>query len=258
MPRRALLRPSRRESGRPTGTGGVPTPTDAWHEGVAAEVAFWDEWFATRGGQWSDDYRNRLDPERPLQPQLRTLVPVPPGGTVRILDVGAGPLTFVGRRWDDRRVEITAVDALADEYERIIAAAAVKPPVPTRRCDTEHLAGTFHPDSFDLVCASNTLDHSYDPVAAIEAMVEVTRTGGAVFMRHLQNEAEHEHHQGLHRWNLHVEAGRLTVWNDEASCDVGSRLAGRATVERAETTTGRWHEVVLRKQPPSRGRRLRR
>jgi SAM-dependent methyltransferase len=211
-------------------------------------VAFWTEWFATEGSRWPESYKERLDPARPLQPAVRSLLPVAPGGTVRILDVGAGPLTFLGKRWDGRRVEITAVDALAAEYDRIMADAGVDPLVRTLRCETERLTGAFAPGSFDVVTASNTLDHSYDPLRAIEQMIEVVRPGGAVYLTHCQNEAEHERYDGLHQWNLLVEDGRFTVWNEEARRDVGHLVADRATLERAEPTTGRWHEVVLRRR----------
>jgi SAM-dependent methyltransferase len=209
-------------------------------------VAFWRDWLQTQGGPWADDHRNRLDPERPLQPAVRALVPVGAGGRVRILDVGAGPLTFLGKRWEGRHVDIVAVDALAHDYDRLLAEAGVEPPLRTGRCDTERLTEVFAPGSFDVVCASNTLDHSYDPLRAIGQMVEVTRPGGAVYLKHLQNEAEHERHVGLHQWNLQVEDGRFTVWNADARWDVEVALVGRARIERAETTTGRWHEVVLR------------
>ena len=76
-----------------------------------------------------------------------------------------------------------------------------------------------------MVGASNTLDHSYDPIRATGQMVEVTRPGGAAY----------------------VEDGRFTVWNADGRWDVGEWLGRRATVELAETTTGRWHQVVLRR-----------
>lgn len=253
--RQFLTRVTRRRNAAPVPAGATAAPLsapvaapedDPWREGLAAELAFWRKWFVTRGGQWAESFNDRQDPERPLQEAVRSLVEVEPGGTLPVLDVGAGPLTFLGKRWDGRTIDITAVDALADEYDRIMDDAGVEPLVRTRRGETEHLAALFAPGSFDVVCASNTLDHSYDPLGAIKQMVRVARPGGAVFMRHLQNEAEHEHYSGLHQWNLFVDDGHITVWSLRERHDVGEALDGIAAVERAEATTDRWHEVVLR------------
>jgi hypothetical protein len=38
----------------------------------------------------------------------------------------------------------------------------------------------------------------------------------------------------------------FTVWNRQVCWNVEELLSGSTTLERAEPTTGRWHEVVLR------------
>jgi SAM-dependent methyltransferase len=63
----------------------------------------------------------------------------------------------------------------------------VVPPVRTRRCDSERLLDMFEPDSFDVAYASNTLDHSYDPLRAIRQMIAVVRPGGIVLLQHFPN-----------------------------------------------------------------------
>jgi hypothetical protein len=73
---------------------------DTWASHIAEEVVFWDSYLETRGLQWPETYQLRLDPELELQPHLRALLePHPPGSTISILDVGAGPLTVVGKCW---------------------------------------------------------------------------------------------------------------------------------------------------------------
>ncbi len=130
---------------------------------------------------------------------------------VTILDVGAGPLTSVGKTHPDFELSIVAVDALADVYDQLLAEAAVDPPVRTLECDTERLTEMFDPDTFDVVHARNSLDHCYDPIRAVREMARVTRPGGTVVLQHYANEAETENYRGLHRWNLSVTAGRFIV-----------------------------------------------
>src|SRR5262249_26211520 len=94
-----------------------------WRTNLKEEVSFWDRWFTTQGAAWPEDYRSRQDPELELQENVRRWIDVPAGEVVQILDVGAGPLTMLGKRWDGHVVQITAVDALADRYNEMLASA---------------------------------------------------------------------------------------------------------------------------------------
>ncbi len=112
---------------------GAHTPTDEssanhqqWLAGHRDEIAFWDEWLATRGGLWPDSFRNRIDPQRPLQPFFEALLP-PDCMQARILDVGAGPLTFVGFQSPKRSLEVVAVDPLAPAYDDLLARHGIQP-----------------------------------------------------------------------------------------------------------------------------------
>src|SRR5205823_14175422 len=68
-------------------------------KGVDPELSFWRRWLESKGMHWPDDYRRRLDPnalldELPLSCYIGQL----PDDSVSILDVGAGPLTYLGKR----------------------------------------------------------------------------------------------------------------------------------------------------------------
>src|SRR5271169_5360305 len=112
----------------------------AWAAGTPHEVGYWEHYFATGGDQWPEDLKRRLDPVVPLQEHVGRYLP---RGSARILDVGAGPLTSLGKTWPDTPVEIVAVDALADEYDRILSEEGITPPVRTTRCDAERLTERF-------------------------------------------------------------------------------------------------------------------
>jgi hypothetical protein len=67
------------------------------------ELRFWDRWFRKKGLEWPDDYRTRLNPNAPLAEDYRQLIDHLPQDEIRILDVGAGPLTVIGKRHPSKR-----------------------------------------------------------------------------------------------------------------------------------------------------------
>jgi SAM-dependent methyltransferase len=203
-----------------------------WQTRLSEEVEFWQDWFDTRGASWPGDYRERLRADTQLQSHLLPYLEDCPAD-VAILDVGAGPLTVLGKQWHRGRVEITAVDALAREYDAIIEKAGVQPPVRTLYCEAERLTEMFAPDSFDLVYAQNSLDHSYSPMTALEQMLGVVRPGRFVVTRHHRNEGVNGSYGGLHQWNFDVRDGKFVIWNKHARIDVASAFAGRAEVSAA-------------------------
>jgi SAM-dependent methyltransferase len=239
--------------------GRTPAANEVWASGVDDEIAFWRDWLRTGGAEWPQDYEDRMDPRRPLDPVLAANLPPRTadgsGGTdrVTILDVGAGPLTCVGRVVEGREVDVVAVDALADAYDELLDEVGVVPPVRTVRCETERLTERFAAATFDLAHARNTLDHSYDPVLAIRQMAEVTRPGGVVVLQHYDKEAENEGYAGLHQWNLSVERGRPVVSRPVGlhtdRHDVATELAD--LVELVTATPGsrtQLDQVVLRRR----------
>jgi SAM-dependent methyltransferase len=187
-------------------------PKLRWKAGISSEVEFWDSWFRTKGLEWPADYRERFDPNLALQPRPAALLPEQPGtGKIRILDVGAGPLTYLGKKAGAREIEIVAVDPLASEYDRVVAKYQVSPPVKTQKLDAERLSARFQRDTFDLVTARNCLDHSYDPEKAVLQMIYVAKPKCYVLLEHFENEARHANWEGLHQWNFSISDGDFII-----------------------------------------------
>jgi SAM-dependent methyltransferase len=184
----------------------------AWSSGVADETNWWSEWMETRGSEWPLEYADRLNPSYPLQSYVADTIDAPPGSTIRILDVGAGPLSVLGKVFDQYIIELTPTDLLADAYNKILDRANVIPPVRTLRCSTELLPSMFSAGYFDIAHARNTLDHSYDPLLCIREMTKSVRQGGTVILVHHNDEAEHVSYEGLHQWNFHSKADDLVIW----------------------------------------------
>ncbi len=216
-----------------------------WQGRKRNEVDFWAGWLTGAPGteEWAEDREGRLNPETQIRdPVVRAELDRIPAQEVSILDVGAGPLTWLGYRYPGKKLTIVPVDPLADDYDRLLRDAGLEPPVRTIRVAGEALLERFSPASFDIAFATNALDHSADPLTIISNMVAAVRPGGVVILRHKRNEGQSARYSGLHQWNFDAVDGGLLLWNEAAEVDVGSALAGLA-----ETTA--WleeHEVVAR------------
>lgn len=180
-----------------------------WKSNISSEVRFWDRCIRTKGLIWHDEYRLRLDPQLELHEEIAKLLPIK--NEVSILDVGAGPLTYLGKIYDKAKLKIIAVDPLADEYDKILSKYSLTPLIRTKKLDAEELTKRFEEKSFDLVFARNCIDHSYSPENAILEMLKVVRENCYVLMLHRPNEAEQEKWRGLHQWNFSSEEGDFFI-----------------------------------------------
>ncbi len=214
-----------------------------WAGGIGHELRFWQGWLGTRGGGWPQDFAQRVTPDQPLPPILARLLRGR-RGPVRVLDVGAGPLSSLGTVLPGAEVELIATDPLAALYAELCGAAGVVPPVPTRFALAEELEAFFPRDHFDLVHCRNALDHSFDPLRGIAQMLGVLRPGGHVVLLHHRNEAERERYDGFHQWNFDIREGRFVIWNRAVELDVGTLLA---TPHRMTPRLGGMVEVVIEK-----------
>ena len=134
-----------------------------------------------------------------------------PVDQISILDVGAGPFTTIGTYFEESRLNITAVDPLADCYDALIRKYALEPPAKTIFAEAEKLTALFAPASFVWVNARNSIDHTASPVDAIREMMTLVKPGGMMTLRHESNEAINEGYSGFHQWNLYQENGTFYV-----------------------------------------------
>jgi SAM-dependent methyltransferase len=217
---------------------------ERWNHSIGWEVSFWDDWLRT------PEAARRLDPANPLDGPPTMLRVIEQLGTehVRIVDVGAGPITPIGRVLDGHTIEVTATDALAAEYDEVLARAGIVPPVRTIFAHAERLSETV-PHDFDVAYCANALDHMYDPARAVESMLAVVRPGGYVVLNHFANEGEIQHYTGLHQWNIDERGGDFVLWGKDSSENMTQRLADKATVEctRFPDPRGSRLEIAIRK-----------
>ncbi len=214
-----------------------------WEKGASHETDFWSEWFRTKGMEWQQDYKARLDDSLPFQEYL--IKYLPKSSRCSILDVGAGPLTLLGKVLPGYELDITAVDPLANEYDDILKRFRISPVIRTQYCEAERLSDKFLPESFDLVHIQNALDHSYDPLEGIKQMLTVLKKDCYIFLSHLTNEAEKEKYIGFHQWNFCREGDRFIIWNKDNRVDVAEELGDRAQLTISGDQT--WNVVEIKK-----------
>lgn len=232
----------------------MPLAQKNWELESEEEINFWNHWLWARGAEWPEEFQRRCDPKAMLHPSIAAMLKHPPGAVIHILDVGAGPLTYLGKHWDGWTLQITAVDPLAEAYDELLQKHKVQPLVRTRKGYAERLTELFPVDTFDLVHARNCIDHSYDPMLAIRQMVAVAKPGGLVYMHHAVNEAEQQKHEGFHQWNLYDAGGDLFVGNRAETINVTQALAGVAEVRNALYDGGIWMVNQIWKHPVVRGK----
>jgi len=230
---------------------GLPVTGSAeclWREGDRGEIAFWDEWLRTKGSRWPASYPERLDPDLLLQPTVASMLPAQ--SKVDILDVGAGPLTSLGKKLPGREIEITAIDARADEWDRLLEKYGVQPIVRSQKLLAEELTGRFAVDTFDLVYARNSIDHCDDPERAVVQMIEVVKPRCYVVLEHSQNEGEHSGWRGPHQHNLSMSSdGAFTIASKRLLVDMTAKYADLCCIECRLTCGPRaWLITKIRKR----------
>ncbi len=225
----------------------LPLPTKLrWRWSIRSEVHYWDGYLKTRGGAYGDDFRDRLNPALELQPELAALLPKDKKD-VRILDVGAGPLTYVGRQYGDYKLQIEAADPLAGEYDKLLAKYGINPPVRTKPGDAEKLREYFPEASFDLVHARNCIDHAYSPEHAVLEMLHVTKPSGYILMQHAPNEAISQDWAGLHNWNFAEEKGDFIISSKTTRVNFSEKYNDICTTRAYLNDAGDWLYTEIRK-----------
>lgn len=214
-----------------------------WRANIDNEIAFRDSFLATGGLEWKEDFPLLFDAARPIDAALVELLPE---GSCKILDVGAGVLSVVGKTAPNRQIQLTAIDPLAREYDKLLVKYAMTPPVRTKPGKAEELTSIFEKDSFDLVHARNCIDHSFNPLLAFRQMLAVVKPDGYVVAKHLINEGIHEKYVGLHQWNFFSENGKFIIGDRNGrTTDISAELKNLAQIECAESDN--WLTVKFKK-----------
>jgi SAM-dependent methyltransferase len=219
---------------------------DAWEAGKSHETAWWLNHLRSSF--------NKADREPHHEAAIkgtkafgfdRFIEHAPPEQPISVLDIGAGPITQIGPNHPSRRIEITAVDPLADDYDRIFGEIGEHPVVRTIKGEAETLANQFPADTFDFAYCRNALDHSYDPLTGISHIMRVLKPGCVFYLIGHTNEAHGGNYVGLHQWNIEVRGERPFLWRPGVQIDIAEALSKEADLVAANGDN--WYMITLRK-----------
>ncbi len=190
-----------------------------WLQGIKSELKYWDGYIATKGYGDIDDFNAYTAVKRPfvydnIFSQKNT----------SFIDVGSGPFSTCGTCTTKTNLQFIAVDMMAPIYSAIKEKYNLQTEVTPQFTIVERLASQFGLEQFDIVHMSNSLDHTFDPMAGIWQLLGVCKVNGTVILEHHQNEAEAAAYDGLHQWNCTLQNGKFEIWNRETTIDVASEL----------------------------------
>lgn len=200
----------------------------AWASGIPHEIKYWRKFLnGWKGEECAAELAARYDPERPFSQDVEDAITLPPGSTVRVLDVGAGPITSLGYRSAKYQISLTPIDALAEDYRDLIMEIGLEPPpVPTVQCRVEEIVMRFRPASFEVAHARNSLDHCPDPLVAICDMHDALAPGGLLYIRTYGDEGERRQYAGFHGWNFRARDGELILWRPGVQYNISQMFPG--------------------------------
>ena len=125
-----------------------------------------------------------------------------------VLDVGSGVCSLL-----NGLVNVDPCDPLGDLYSLVFdyKAHKIKKPLAIPAEELNFV------ECYDIVHISNALDHSQDPIKALEKLMQATKQGGYLIVQGFVNEALHEGWAGFHQWNIDIdEAGLMHVASKES------------------------------------------
>jgi SAM-dependent methyltransferase len=217
-----------------------------WRLGVAYEIEFWRKVFEGRS-EYSAGIKERLAITRPLYGEIRKELEKLGRPRVKVLDVGAGPVTCLSTGNLSFHLDITACDALSKHYDALLRRLGIVPAIKTEYCDSEKLVAKYGSNSFDIVYCRNAIDHTYNPALAVEQMLSVSKPSGFVFIEGPPNEAENEQWQGMHQWNLNAaDDGDFIIRGRKEIISIRTRLGPTASCD--AQVEKNWLKVVIRKR----------
>ena len=233
-----------RLSGEPELKGGKTNPE--WQSGLKDEIAFWERWIKGKGLEWSEDFSFRCSSETELQTYIGDLLTDKNmDSDVRIMDVGAGPLTRIGKRWNGRNIAIYPVDIAAEFFDRLLRRYDITPPVKTMVGEVEHLSQHFDSNYFDLVYAENLLHCSYKPLTALRQMIQVVKPGGTVVLVQSLNEGRKRNYKGLYQWDIFLNKGDVMIGNADSAANLSCLFSN--IVKITCHVENEWVKVILEK-----------
>jgi SAM-dependent methyltransferase len=192
------------------------------------EKNYWRKWIAELVDQgkrdWLINVVNSRELDDAIRRDLENLWVL--SDRIRMLDVGAGPISVAGSICTGSRFKIyrDCQDPLGEYYEELLDEHDIPHPI-YLTMPAENLSEDIEPGRYDYVFCRNALDHCSDASLAIAELLKVLAPGGIVRLRHYQNEGVYANYAGFHRWNFMNVAGHALLFT-QAKALMISQLVG--------------------------------
>lgn len=163
----------------------------------------------TEMGYWEEELKNKR-PEGWIEPMHEDIEPTIErlkerfGEKIQVLELGPGPKSRLTEGYRKELFDLVAVDPLADEYKKHLGGEHF-----LVKGHGETVDILFPPNTFHMSYASNSLDHSSNPLKCFRNMVSLTKVGGYIMVQGNVNEGERTNWLGLHKYNMWIDEDRL-------------------------------------------------
>jgi hypothetical protein len=194
------------------------------------EVAYWKGWIAGLAKEGKLDWLKEQVNSRPLDSNIENDIKKLTG-SIRILDVGAGPVSVAGIASMNPGLHITrdCTDPLGDIYTKLLEEQGISSPTYISK-PAEELDEVLSPESYDYIFCRNALDHSFDCPRAIKSLLSLLKPGGVMRLRHYENEGIYANYSGFHRWNFMEAGGEGLLFSQVSSHNIRSLVSPMASI----------------------------
>ena len=131
--------------------------------------------------------------------------------TLKALEIGSGPNSNLSYWVDNKLLEVTAIDPLADVYEKIMRKLNYKYPITPIKIKGEEILEHFGEETYHIVFAQNSLDHVEDPIKCFDNAYYVLKKGGFLFVCSNIKEGTRKSWTGMHKFDIYVEGNELLL-----------------------------------------------
>jgi SAM-dependent methyltransferase len=131
--------------------------------------------------------------------------------TLKTLEIGSGPNSNLSYWVDNKLLEVTAIDPLAEVYAKIMKKLNYKYPITPIKLDGEDLLEHFKKESFHIIFAQNSLDHVEDPIKCFNNAYYLLKKGGFLFVCSNIKEGTRKSWTGMHKYDIYVENNELIL-----------------------------------------------
>lgn len=129
------------------------------------------------------------------------------------LEIGSGPNSNLSYWVDKKLLEVIAIDPLADVYKKIMKQLNYTYPITPIKQKGEDLLDIFKEETFHVVFAQNSLDHTEDPLKCFRNGYSVLKKGGLLFVCSNIKEGTRTSWAGMHKFDIYVDDSELILAN---------------------------------------------